>query len=145
MLHIFHGFSLSFLPSFLTPPWLHSYLLLHWLQTTASGALWGGPFLPLSLKRNPSPLPPLKSSPGCPWMARSEENPSENLPPGQRYLGSFHHPSQIIHCLHTLSWWPMVISYKLKVLWPTLLFKVAMKEPFYCRLQTVVLSQPHVV
>lgn len=58
----------------------------------------------------------------------------------------FHHPSQIIHCLHACSWWPTVISSKLKALWPTALcFNVAMKEPFYCRLQTVVLSQPCVV
>lgn len=46
MLHIFHGFSLSYLPSFLTPPWLQSYQLLHWLQTTASGASGGGQVLP---------------------------------------------------------------------------------------------------
>lgn len=56
MLHIFHGFSPSFLPSFLAPPWLHSYLLLHWLQTTTSRASSGGPG-PVAEVLPPSPPP----------------------------------------------------------------------------------------
>ena len=122
MLHIFHGFSPSFLPSFLTPPWLQSYLLLHWLRTTASGAPWGGQFLP----RNRSPhLPPTPLKKALRvvlgWLSQWR------IPPRIRHLDSstqalFHHRSHIIHGLHTRSWWPTVISYKLKVLWPTALF-----------------------
>lgn len=33
-----------------------------------------------------------KSSPGCPWMALTVENPSENPPPGQHYLNSLSPP-----------------------------------------------------
>lgn len=52
-----------------------------------AGGFWGGQFLPLGLNRSP-PLPNLhqKSSPSCPWMALTVEDPSENPPPGQHYL-----------------------------------------------------------
>lgn len=78
------------------------------------------------------PTPPKKLS----WL--SLDGPRWRI----RHLGSttqalFHHPSQIIHCFHTLSWWPTVISYKLKSpLTYRPVFNVAMKEPFYCRLLT---------
>lgn len=70
----FHAphFSWFLLPSFLAPPWLHSYLLLHWLQTTSSRALRGGrpPFWCLGPKFSPSS----KCSPGWPRMALNMED-----------------------------------------------------------------------
>lgn len=39
-----------------------------------------------------APPPHQKGSPGCPWMALTEENPSENPSPGQYYLSPLSPP-----------------------------------------------------
>lgn len=113
-----------------------------------AGALWGGLFLPPGPNR--SPPPPQTPPEELFWLSldgsHSGENPSENPPPGQSYL-SFLSPPFPNNTLPTHSelmansnrlWAESPLTYR-----PV--FNVARKEPFYCRLQTVVLSQPCVV
>lgn len=103
----------------------------------ASSSYWG-------LNRS-LPYPSLcrQSSPGCPWMTLSVENPSKDPTLGHHYPSVLSPPSS------NNTWFTyadlMANSNRLYAESPQTyhpVFNVAMKEPFYCRLQTVVLSQP---
>lgn len=86
MLHIFHGFSLSFLPSSLAPPRLQSYLLAAPAedrnQQGHCGVCW---FLPLSLRgheRSPPTIalvPPEEQLGLSLALFRAESPPSPGL------------------------------------------------------------------
>lgn len=137
MLHIFHGFSPSFLPSFLPPPWLHCYLLLHWLQTTASRALRGG-HPPFRAWERSSPLPPDALLLDLGWLRqwRIHHLDSKFLSPPFTNNAQPEKSERMANSNQSGASSP-----------PTYRpgFNVAMKETFYCRLQTAVLSQLCVV
>lgn len=80
------------------PPFLSHSTLAPELPTAALAAdhsqrgTMGWPVPPSKQKPLPPPSATEKGSPGCPWMAPTVENPSENPPPGQLYLSSLSPP-----------------------------------------------------
>lgn len=136
MLHIFHGFSLSFLPSFLAPPWPHGYLLA--ADHDQQQGVTGWPVPPFGARERNSPPSQRPPSPqknpllvDLEWLQHLEGTTS----------GFSRRPSQIMRRLKAPTGRPRGARP------PTYRpgFNVAMKETFYCRLQTAALSQLRVV
>lgn len=137
MLHIFHGFSPSFLPSFLPTPWLHCYLLLHWLQTMACRALWGGR-PPFRAWERSSPLPPDALPLDLGWLRQWKIHHLDSKFLSPPFTNNAQPEKSERTANSNQSGASSPPTYR-----PG--FNVAMKETFYCRLQTAVSSQLCVV
>lgn len=131
------------------PPFLSHSTLAPELPTAALAAdhnqrgTVGRPVPPTGSWSLPYPSLCRQSSPGCPWLTLSVENPSKDPTLGHHYPSVLSPPSSN----NTWSTYAdlMANSNRLYAERPQTyhpVFNVAMKEPFYCRLQTVVLSQP---
>lgn len=96
------------------PPFLSHSTLAPELPTAALAAdhsqqgTVGWPVPPSQLEQNLPPPPPKTLLVVLGWLSHRRIPQRIHLDSSTSAL--FHRPSQIIHCLHTQSWWPAVIS-----------------------------------